>query len=141
MVTTKESLPVAVVIGPANQHEGRKLIPVMESIRVKHGRGRPRRRPKVLYADTKYNMPLNKFYLDHKHVKSQMPDPPGKKKRAGRPRAFDKQAYNRIRSMIERFNGWIKAFRRVAARYDRLPQVYMGFVHVACIMVYLRVLQ
>jgi hypothetical protein len=83
-VTTKESLPVAVVTGPANQHEGRKLIPVMESISVKHGRGRPRRRPKVLYADTKYNMPLNKFYLDDKHVKSQMPDKPGKKKRAGR---------------------------------------------------------
>jgi len=62
-VTTKESLPVAVVIGPANQHEGRKLIPVMESISVNHGTGRPRRRPKVLYADVKYNMPLNKFYL------------------------------------------------------------------------------
>jgi hypothetical protein len=53
-------------------------------------------------------------YLDHKHVKSQMPDTPGKKKRAGRQRAFDKKAYNRIRSMIERFDGWIKAFRRVA---------------------------
>jgi transposase len=113
----------------------------MESISVKHGRGRPRRRPKVLYADTKYNMLLNKFYLHDKHVKSQMPDTPGKKKRAGRQGAFDKKAYNRIRSMIERFNGWIKAFRRVATRYDRLPQVYMGFVHVACIMVCLRVLQ
>jgi hypothetical protein len=54
---------VAVVTGPANQHEGRKLIPVMESISVNHGTGRPRRRPKVLYADTKYNTPLNKFYL------------------------------------------------------------------------------
>jgi transposase len=140
-VATKESLPVAVVIGPANQHEGRRLIPVMESISVKHGIGRPRRRPKVLYADTKYNMPLNKFYLDDRHVKSQMPDPPGKKKRAGRPRAFDKQAYDHVRSMIERFNAWIKAFRRVATRYDRLPQVYMGFVHLASIMVYLRVLQ
>jgi len=42
-VATKESLPVAVVIGPANQHEGRKLIPVMESISVKHGRGRQRK--------------------------------------------------------------------------------------------------
>jgi hypothetical protein len=91
------------VIGPANQHEGRKLIPVMESIRVKQGRGRPRRRPKVLYADTKYNMFLNKFYLDEKHVKSQMPDTPGKKK-TGRQRVFDKQTYNRVRSMIERFN-------------------------------------
>jgi len=74
-------------------------------------------------------------------VKSQMPDPLGKKKRAGRPRAFYKRTYDHVRSMTERFNGWIKAFRRVATRYDRLPQVYMGFVHLASIMVYLRVLQ
>jgi transposase len=142
-VTTRDSLPVAVTTGAANQHEGRKLIPIMKSISIKHdGRGgRPRKRPKVLYADTKYNMPLNKFYLDKKHVRSQMPDPPGKKKRPGRPRVFDESAYNRVRSMIERFNGWIKAFRRVATRYDRLPEVYMGFVHLACIMIYLRVLQ
>ncbi|MEM0287641.1 MAG: hypothetical protein QXG05_05695 [Nitrososphaerota archaeon] len=69
----------------------------MESINVKQRKGRTRRRPKVLYADTKYNMHLNKFYLD------------GKKKRPGRQRAFDKQAYNCIRSMIELFNGWIKS--------------------------------
>lgn len=143
-MTTKDSLPVAVTISAGNVHEGRKLIPIMRSISVRHGRrrGRPRKRPKVLYADTKYNMPLNRFYLDGKKIRSQMPDPPGKKKRPGRPRrAFDKEAYNRVRSMIERFNGWIKAFRRVATRYDRLPQVYIAFVHLASIMVYLRILQ
>lgn len=117
------------------------MIPVMESISVRHGKGRPRKRPKVLYADTKYNMPLNKFYLDGKHIRSQMPDPPNKKKNEpGRPRQFDKESYNHVRSMIKRLNGWIKAFRRVATRFDRLPQVYMGFVHLACIMVHLRVL-
>jgi len=89
----------------------------------------------------KYNMLLNRFYLDGKHVMSQMPDPPNKKEKPGRPRRFDKQANNHVRSMIERFNGWIKAFRRVATRFDRLPQVYLGFVHLARIMVYLRVLQ
>jgi len=73
-------------------------------------------------------MPLNRFYLDGKRIRSQMPDVSTKKKRPGRPRQFDKQAYDRVRSMIERFNGWIKAFRRVATRYERLPQVYMGFV-------------
>jgi transposase len=140
-VTTKDSLPVAVELGPGNQHEGRKLIPVMESISIKHGRGRPRKRPKVLFPDTNYNMPLNRFWLDKRNIRSQMPEHPGKRKRSGRPRVFDKSAYNHVRSMIERFNGWIKAFRRVATRFDRLPQVYMGFVHLACIMVYLRVLQ
>ena len=143
-VATKESIPVAIAIGPGDQHEGKELIAMMESIRIEHPegkRGRPRKRPRILYADTKYNMPLNKFYLDGKKVRSQMPEPSTKKKRLGRPRAFDKPAYNRIRSTIERFNGWIKAFRRVIIRYDRLPQVYMGFVHLACIVIYLRILQ
>lgn len=114
----------------------------MESISIRRDgkRGRPRKRPKVLYADTKYNMPLNRYWLDGKKIRSQMPEPEGKK-RPGRPRAYDKSAYEHVRSMIERFNGWIKAFRRVATRFDRLPQVYMGFIHLACIMVYLRVLQ
>ena len=86
-------------------------------------------------------MPLNRYYLDGKNIRSHMPEMSKKKRRPGRPRAFDKSAYNHVRSMIERFNGWIKAFRRVATRYDRLPQVYMGFVHLACIMVHLRILQ
>src|SRR5437016_6796096 len=103
-VTTRDSLPVAVTMGAGNQHEGRKLIPMMESISIKHGRGRPRKRPRVLYADTKYNMPLNRFYLDGKHIRSQMPDVATKKKRPGRARRFDKREYDRVRSMIERFN-------------------------------------
>jgi transposase len=142
VVTTRESLPIVVAIGPGNQHEGRKLIPVMESISIKHGKGRPRKRPKTLYADTKYNMPLNRFWLGRKRIRYQMPEPSTKKKRGpGRPKTFDKSAYNHVRSMIERFNGWAKAFRRVLIRFDRLPQVYLGFVHLACIMVHLRVLQ
>lgn len=55
-MTTRDSLPVAVAMGPGNAHEGRKLIPIMESIGIKHGKGRPRKRPNVLYADTKYNI-------------------------------------------------------------------------------------
>ncbi len=138
---TEQSLPVTVEIGSAREHEGRRLIPIMEPISVRHGRGRPRKRPRVLYADTKYNMPLSRFCLDGRSIKSRIPESPNTKKKPGRPRAFDRQAYHRIRSSIERFNAWIKAFRRVAVRYDRLPQVYMGFVHLACIVVYLRNLQ
>lgn len=138
---TERSLPVTVEIGSAREHEGRRLIPIMESISIRHGRGRPRKRPRALYADTKYNMPLNRFYLDGKNIRPQIPESPNTKKKPGRPRAFDRQAYHRIRSSIERFNAWIKAFRRVAVRYDRLPQVYMGFVHLACIVIYLRILQ
>ncbi len=138
---TAQSLPVAVTMGSGREHEGRKLIPVMESIHICHGKGRPRKRPRTLYADTKYSMPLNRFYLDEKGVRSQIPDNPTRKRRPGRPRAFDRSIYHRVRSSIERFNAWIKAFRRVIIRYDRLESVYMGFVHLACIVIYLRNLQ
>ena len=112
----------------------------MESIRVT-GRGRPKRRPRTLYADTKYDLPLNRFYLARKQIASQIKDHPSKKKRPGRPRLLDKDTYGRVRSSVERFNAWIKAFRRIATRYDRLPALYMGFVHLACIVIYLRILQ
>jgi transposase len=139
---TAQSLPVAVAIGSGREHEGRKLIPVMESIHICRGKGRPRKRPRTLYADTKYNMPRNRFFLDGKGIRSQIPDnPTRKRKRPGRPRAFDEPTYHRIRSSIEKFNAWIKAFRRVATRYDRLASVYMGFVYLACIVIYLRNLQ
>lgn len=141
-VVTPESLPIAVAIGPGDEHEGRKLIPLMESIHVRQesSTGRPRKKPKILYADSKYAMHLNRMYLRKKHIKYQIPTNE-KKRKPGRPRRFDKQAYNRIRSMIERSFGWVKACRRVAVRYDRLSSVYMGFIHLACITLYLRILQ
>lgn len=58
-----------------------------------------------------------------KNVRSQMPEPPGKKRRRNRPRAFVGEARRHVGSMTERFNGWAEAFRRVLIRFDRLPQV------------------
>jgi hypothetical protein len=44
------SLPVAVMIGSAREHEGRKLISLMESVGTT-GKGRPRKRPMVLRCE------------------------------------------------------------------------------------------
>ena len=67
-----------------------------------------------------------------------MPEVSTKKRRPGRPRLYIKTLYNRVRSMIERFYGWIKVFRRIIIRYERLPSTYLGFVQVGCIMILLR---
>lgn len=94
-------------------------------------------RPRVLHADTKYNIPLNIFYLDKKRVKSQMPEV-STKGRAGRLRLFNKSLYNKVRSMIERFNAWIKALRRVVIRYERLVSTCLEFVQLGSIVTLLR---
>lgn len=135
---TEGSLPITVMVSPANFHEGAKLIPLMNSISIETGH-RPRKRPGTVYADTKYATPLNRFYLDKKHVRSQIPDIPQKtRKRPGRPRLLDRETYHGVRYNVERFFAWLKSFRRITIRYERLPSTYLGFVHLGCIMMLLR---
>ena len=50
------------------------------------------------------------------------------------PRTYDKELYKR-RNLIERFFGWLKQYRRVATRYDKLSVRYLGFVYFAAILI------
>ena len=40
--------------------------------------------------------------------------------------------------IVERFFGYLKQFRRVATRYDKHIQNYMGFVYIAAIKIWLK---
>ena len=52
-------------------------------------------------------------------------------------REYDKEVY-RERNQVERFFGRLKEFRRVATRYDKLLQNFMGFLKFAAILVSIR---
>jgi hypothetical protein len=54
----------------------------MKSISIRHGKGRPRKNPRLIYGDTKYSMDLNRFYLDKRKFRSQIPSM-AKKRRLG----------------------------------------------------------
>lgn len=51
--------------------------------------------------------------------------------------AYDKALYKE-RNVIERFFNKLKQFRRVATRYDKLLNNFMGFVKIAAIAILLR---
>lgn len=53
------------------------------------------------------------------------------------PRRLDKKAY-RQRNMIERLFGKLKEFRRVATRYEKLKQTFVGMIHLALSFIRLR---
>ncbi|MEM2755686.1 MAG: transposase, partial [Candidatus Methanomethylicia archaeon] len=59
----------------------------------------------------------------------------------GRPYRLDRKAYKSMRSAVERFFSWITSFRRITIRYERLASTFLGFIQIACIIIYLRVLQ
>jgi transposase len=52
---------------------------------------------------------------------------------------FDKRAY-KGRNVIERCVGRLKEFRRIATRYEKLAESFIAMVNVACIVLYLRLL-
>jgi transposase len=61
---------------------------------------------------------------------------PSKKNRTV-PRDYDRHLYKE-RKKVEWFINLIKQYRRVATRYEKTARNFLGFVHVAAIMVLLR---
>jgi transposase len=132
-------LPVSIEIGPGNEHESRRLIPILKNIRIRsRGTHRPRSKPKRVHADSKYHTPLVMMYLASRSIAARIKERANMKTRPGRPRIFDNGTYTRIRSSIERFFGWLKSFRRIQTRYDRLTSTYLGFVQLGCAMIMMR---
>lgn len=61
---------------------------------------------------------------------------PPKKNRIN-PWEYDHELYKR-RNIIERLFRWLKAFRRVCTRYDKLDVIFLSFVQIACIFTWLK---
>ena len=53
------------------------------------------------------------------------------------PRPYDKHIYKE-RNLVERFFMKIKAFRRVATRYERLERNYNAMLHIAAMTLWLK---
>ena len=50
-----------------------------------------------------------------------------------RPKRYDRRRYKH-RNLVERFFGALKRFRRVATRYEKKAENYLGFVWLAALM-------
>lgn len=44
----------------------------------------------------------------------------------------------RRRWKVERLFAWLHNFRRLVVRWERYPQNYLGFIHLACLLILLR---
>jgi hypothetical protein len=113
--------------------------PLLRNIRIK-GTRRPRSKPKCVYADNKYHTPLVIMYLASRGIiAASIKKRVNWKRKPCRPGLFDYETYNKIRSSVERFFGWIKSFRRIQTRYERLVSTtYLGFLQLVRIMILMR---
>ena len=78
--------------------------------------------------------PLTRW-LKHAESGGQPVIPPKRNRTFKRP--YDAELYKE-RNIIERFFNKLKQFRRVATRYDKLLDNFMGFVKLAAIAIWLK---
>ncbi|GEM_PF-165952 len=130
-------LPVSIVIGPANEHDSTRFIDVMESI-SEYLVDDPNKQIGSAYADKGYDARYIRNYLRNNGIACCIPYKTNSKFVLQRNLQTN---YNRTRFVVERFFAWLKCgFHRIRIRYERIAENYLGFINVASIMMYWRVL-
>lgn len=113
-------------LSPANRHDSLLLAPTLDAVPgVRHGRGRPRKRPDKLHADKAY---------DNCRCRSQC------RARAITPRIARRtvdssERLGRHRWVVERTLAWLNRFRRLTIRYERRADIHEAFVILGCALI------
>jgi transposase len=122
----RDSMPLSIIIGPGNEHDSKKLLELVGDLDWK---------PEQLYADAAYDTEHIRRGLESMGIEPNIPVNP---RNGRRPRPYNVGLYRRMRSAVERFFGWIKSFRRIIIRYERLESTYKALVTIAPITIHLR---
>jgi transposase len=119
-------MPLSIIIGPGNEHDSRRLLELVGDLDWK---------PEQLYADAAYDTEHIRRGLESMGIEPNIPVNP---RNGRRPRPYNVGLYRRMRSAVERFFGWIKSFRRIIIRYERLESTYKAQTTIASIIIHLR---
>lgn len=105
------------------------MIPLLDAIpRVRGLRGRPRSRPKRLFADRGYDYDKYRRLLWKRGIKPLIA-------RRGAPHG---SGLGRPRWVVERTFAWLHQFKRLRIRYERRADLHQGLLELACSIIALR---
>jgi transposase len=99
---------------------------------------RRRHKPRKLAGDKAYSVLRVRDWLATNRIKAVIPHRSHEQARHD-PAAFDRQAY-RGRCVAEQCVGWLKEYRRIGTRFDKLAVNFHGMLQLAMIDRYLRLL-
>lgn len=90
-------------------------------------------RSAALIADRAYDCDAFVALLSQQSTEAVIPSRKNRKQQ----RVIDRNLY-RDRNKVERFFAWMKRFRRIATRYEKTASSYLGQLHLAGTMCWLR---
>ena len=115
-------LPVQLILTPGQAADVSHAERLMEGVPAE-----------VVIADKGYDSQAVVDKVEARGAEAVIPS----RKNSKQPRAYDRERY-KDRNLAERFWRRVKEYRRVATRYEKTAQNFLGFVLVASIMVLLR---
>jgi len=122
-------------------HESTRLESVVATFIASLKRQRRRRRkPRKLAGDKGYSVPRIRDWLKARGIEPVIPHKDNEKARHD-PVAmpFDTLTY-RQRAVVEQCVGWLKEYRRIGTRFEKLAVNFHGMLQLAMIARYLRLL-
>ncbi|MFE9929759.1 IS5 family transposase [Streptomyces sp. NPDC005533] len=129
VIVDRHSTPLAVFLTGGNRHDVTQLIPVLDAIpRVRGLRGRPRKRPRRLFADWGYDYDKYRRLLCERGIKPLI----------ARRGVAHGSGLGRTRWVVERTFAWLHQFKRLRIRYERRADLHQGLIELACGIICLR---
>jgi transposase len=123
LICDGEGTPLAVTVGPGQEHETQQFVPLLEEATAWP------MQPEKLAGDKGYSAEWIREWLKERGIADVIPYKANEKRRNQK---FDRKSYRR-RNVIERCVNSLKWFRRVATRYEKLAIHYLGMVTLAII--------
>lgn len=102
-------------------------------------RWRKRHRPSKLAGDKGYGCKRVREFISRQKIKPVIAHKDNEKARHDPSVRFDKATY-RQRHVVEQCVGWLKEYRRIATRFEKLAVHFLGMLELAIIRRYLRLL-
>lgn len=128
------------VVDAGQRHDSTLFEATLDAVRIPRAdgkKGRPKQRPKRLGADKAYSNQKIRAWCRARGIRAVIPLKADQKKQrlaqGKRLPPFDRATY-RGRNIIERLIGWLKEFRAVATRYDKLATNFAAGVTLALIV-------
>ena len=123
-------VPLAATLTGANRHDVTELLPAVDAIPPVRGNppGRPRRRPKALYADRAHDSAGRRAELRRRGIRPEI----------ARRKTPHGSGLGAARRAVERTISWPHRFRRLGTRYDRDHRRHEAFMALGCSLICLR---
>jgi transposase len=131
VVTDANGIPLKLTLTGANRHDVTQLLPLVDQIPAVAGkRGRPRRRPRELYADRAYDSKSHRAGLRRRGIKPYL----------AKRNTEHGSGLGVFRWVSERTLAWLHQFRRLRTRFDRRDDIHEAFMTLGQCLICFRVL-